>query len=406
MKMHYKFLNLLFSSLLILSLFCATPILSALASSVDDIDAQIIETKGKIEELQKQQDIYKKNIQKKQEEAVTLKNQIDILTNKIAQTKLEIDTTEQEVKKNELEIRQTELTILEHENNISKKKRELGGTLKHLHEQDNINALEIFVLNNSLSDFFIHLENTKILSNNLQKSLDSIKRLKEELEKQKSELNKKHEQLTNLRQELKIQQAEYTGEINYKDDLLLDTKESEQKFYDLFWQAKQEQEAANSDIYNLEKQKRAQIDAGTNNEQPALTDSTLIWPVPKTKITAYFHDKSYPFRNIFEHPAVDIRAGQGTSIRAAADGYVLKARDAGMGYSYIALIHANGLSTVYGHVSAIYVSPDEYISKGEVIGLSGGTPGTRGAGNLTTGPHLHFEVRLNGIPVDPLLYLP
>jgi len=404
--MHYKFLNLLFSSLLILSLFCATPILSALASSVDDIDAQIIETKGKIEELQKQQDIYKKNIQKKQEEAVTLKNQIDILTNKIAQTKLEIDTTEQEVKKNELEIRQTELTILEHENNISKKKRELGGTLKHLHEQDNINALEIFVLNNSLSDFFIHLENTKILSNNLQKSLDSIKRLKEELEKQKSELNKKHEQLTNLRQELKIQQAEYTGEINYKDDLLLDTKESEQKFYDLFWQAKQEQEAANSDIYNLEKQKRAQIDAGTNNEQPALTDSTLIWPVPKTKITAYFHDKSYPFRNIFEHPAVDIRAGQGTSIRAAADGYVLKARDAGMGYSYIALIHANGLSTVYGHVSAIYVSPDEYISKGEVIGLSGGTPGTRGAGNLTTGPHLHFEVRLNGIPVDPLLYLP
>ena len=70
------------------------------------------------------------------------------------------------------------------------------------------------------------------------------------------------------------------------------------------------------------------------------------------------------------------------------------------------IIHGDGLATVYGHVSAVYVTPDQYVTQGQAIGRSGGMPGGIGSGPFTTGPHLHFEVRLNGLPVDPEKYLP
>jgi murein DD-endopeptidase MepM/ murein hydrolase activator NlpD len=169
-------------------------------------------------------------------------------------------------------------------------------------------------------------------------------------------------------------------------------------------QLKEQQDAANTQIMNLETALRAKLAANPNAASQLGTDG-LTWPVPKNFITTYFHDPTYPFRYLFEHPGWDIRAGQGTTVVAAAAGYVAHAQMDGTNYAYIMIIHGNGLATVYGHVSKIYVNADDYVAQGEPIGLSGGTPGTLGSGPFTTGPHLHFEVRQDGIPVDPSGYL-
>lgn len=135
--------------------------------------------------------------------------------------------------------------------------------------------------------------------------------------------------------------------------------------------------------------------------------SLLAWPVsPALGISAFFHDVEYQGALGVQHQAVDIRATQGTAIHAAADGIVSKAADNGMGYSYIIVAHEKGLMTLYGHVLDIQVKVGDTVRQGQTIGLTGGMPGTKGAGWLTTGPHLHLEVFKDFKHVDPLLYLP
>jgi murein DD-endopeptidase MepM/ murein hydrolase activator NlpD len=132
----------------------------------------------------------------------------------------------------------------------------------------------------------------------------------------------------------------------------------------------------------------------------------LQWPVePQLGISAYFDDAGYQERFGIPHKAIDIPEDQGSPVRAAADGIVIKVSDRGMGFNALTIQHGGGLSTLYGHVSEFFVEEGQEVYAGEVVARSGGTPKTPGAGLLTTGPHLHFEALLDGEHVDPLEYL-
>ena len=171
--------------------------------------------------------------------------------------------------------------------------------------------------------------------------------------------------------------------------------------------AKAEQSQAQAEIAGAENLIRKKM-SEKDKQRLESGDSTIGWPVKKNYITASFHDPDYPYRKIIgEHSGVDIRAAQGSTLYAAADGYVAKVKsDGSKAYAYIMIIHGDNLATVYGHISAAYVEVDQYVTRGEVIGKTGGTPGTPGSGSFSSGPHLHFEVRKNGLPVNPANYLP
>lgn len=140
-----------------------------------------------------------------------------------------------------------------------------------------------------------------------------------------------------------------------------------------------------------------------NYELP--TVEGFVWPV-SGPISAGFSDAKYRKRFGWNHNAIDIVTRQGTPVRAAADGVVFKARDGGAkGFSYILLGHGGGLTTLYGHMFQMIISEGSDVKQGQIIGYSGGTPGTYGAGPYTTGAHLHFQATKDGAYVNPLEYL-
>ena len=374
-------------------------------AEVKQLNQQIQAQKDRMEEIQKKQEVYQKAIAQKQADKASLSNQLAILENRIAKAELDIESVEVDMNRANLEIKKVDLEIADKNEQITKEKNHIGSILRLMHKQDEKTTLEIMLLNDSFSDFVDQIKYLEDINKEIGESLDNLKEYKQQLDEQKIVLDKQKQKLNDLKEELEDKKTILVSEQENKFFILEQTQESEKEYQKLLRLAKQEQEQAAADIVGLEKTVRAKI-AKMEGKKLEFSDTGLIWPVTKNVITAYFHDPDYPFRYLFEHPAVDIRAAQGTTLKAAASGYVARAKDAGRGYSYIMIVHGDGLATVYGHILKIYVKEDEYVVQGQTIGLTGGLPGTPGAGRLTTGPHLHFEVRFNGIPIDPLEYLP
>ncbi|MDD4901135.1 MAG: peptidoglycan DD-metalloendopeptidase family protein [Patescibacteria group bacterium] len=396
---------------LIAALFLFHPLISlGQEAEVDDpqikeINQEIQTKRDRIKKMQEQQDLYNKALEQKQKEKATLNNQLAILENRLAKAALDIDSARTEIDRTNLEIEKVIIEINDKDKQIARQKGHIASVVRLMQQQDGKSALEAILLNDTLNEFISQAKYLSDINKEISHSLEAITRYKKDLEEKQKNLNDSKKALTDLKVKLEDKKVKLASEEQSKAYLLERTKSSEKEYQRMLKLAKEEQQKAEADIVNLEKEERARI-LKISGKELEFNDAGFIWPVAKNTVVAFFHDPDYPFRYVFEHPAVDVRAAQGTIIRAAASGYIAIAKDAGTGYSYIMIIHGNSLATVYGHVSKIYVQADEYVVQGQAIGLSGGTPGTRGAGRMTTGPHLHFEVRLNGVPVDPMEYLP
>lgn len=134
---------------------------------------------------------------------------------------------------------------------------------------------------------------------------------------------------------------------------------------------------------------------------------TFDWPVePALGVSAQFDDPGYRARFGFPHRAIDIPVNQGSVVVSVADGVVEKVSDQGYGFNSIVIRHGGGYASLYGHVTEFLVAEGDEVDMGDPIARSGGMPGTKGAGKITTGPHVHLEMLRDGEHVDPLPLLP
>ena len=136
------------------------------------------------------------------------------------------------------------------------------------------------------------------------------------------------------------------------------------------------------------------IDAA-NAAKPAPVESGLMMPV-NGPVTSYFGYRYHPILHFTRfHAGLDIGAGWGSPIVAAGDGQVIAAGWAGGYGREVQIAHGSGIVSLYGHMSEIVAQPGTYVRRGQLIGYVGSS-------GLSTGPHLHFEVRQGGTPVNPM----
>ena len=296
-----------------------------------------------------------------------------------------------------------------------------------------VNPVKVLAGPDSVSETLQQMTYLDLMEGEVHAQMDRMTELSEELSGKWDEIRVKKDELDKLDAKLAMDSERLAGEFAVQMRLLEETQDEEMLYEEMLGTADEREEDLAWEI-ELYEENVAELEAQLAGTRELLTEAQqdligqiqdemaaefgvdaaadfleLDWPVsPRSGLTAYYIDDGYVATFGMQHYALDVRAQHGSEIFAPADGVVSDIVFDGdsIGYAYVRLAHRKGVMTVYGHVSEVAVNVGDYVRRGEVIGFSGGTPGTVGAGVRTTGPHLHFEVWQDGVRVDPLLYLP
>ena len=384
--------------------FGLMPVAATHADDESDLNRELSSKQGRVRELDALIDTYQDRIQEGQTEAATLENQVELLENRIAEKTLAVERARTEIEALTLELKQIEKEIGAQEARINTQTALLAELLRRIQRGDDTSPLEVLLGKPSLSTFFAEMEEVRRLQRDLNTMLEHVKTIKIGLKEKQRARETKQQSLIDERSSLVREQRSLEAEHNYKTSLVSETKNREKDFERIMYELGQEKQETSGSIAEIETRLKERLK--TVDEALARGDILFNWPIDVSKgVTALFHDPTYPFRHLFEHPGVDIRAPVGSTVKAAAGGYVAWNKTGRMYGNYTMIVHPGGFATVYAHLSKFLVQADTYVERGDAIALSGGRPGDQGAG-LSSGPHLHFEVREDGIPVNPENYLP
>ena len=381
--------------------FLNTSVLAVSNSDLSQLQQAIAEKKAAISSLNKQLDTFRSKIKSLAGKGASLQNDIAMLENETAMAELDMASTQNSIDQETLELRIISGQIQETEDQLAKRRAMLADLLFALNKNDNQGVIEMVLSSGNISDVFDAAQQLESVNDDMKSALEATKLTRQNLAERQVSHEEKMNELAFSNTVLQKKADDLEAHKNAKLVMAEATKDSENQYRTLMSELRSEQQSITSEVSNL--QTTLEDKLRVRDGEPS-GETIITWPVHGI-ITALFHDPTYPFRNLFQHPGLDIAVPQGTAIEAAAPGYVARVYKGQQYGYYVLIIHANGLATLYAHMSRIDVELDQYVSRGQVIGLSGGRPGTVGAG-FSTGPHTHFEVRLNGIPVNPLPYLP
>lgn len=226
--------------------------------------------------------------------------------------------------------------------------------------------------------------------------------LKEQTQKLTEEVGKKRDEAKAQQDVVLAEKAKLEGKRAEQQALRAEVLSEEQREVSLLGEIRERKAEFQAEIAALQAESSliTQLLRGVQVGQVAIPPGSgrLSTPIPGARITSQFGPRMHPiFQEVRMHVGIDMGATAGTPIRAAADGVVVFAGARG-GYGNATVIdHGDSLATLSAHQSSIFVKVGQRVTRGQVIGAVG-------CSGYCTGPHLHFEVRVDGAPVNPLPY--
>lgn len=420
-----------------ISIPMAIPTTVSAEDSISDLEQQLQQLEQENEKYQKILDDTKSDIAEKEEYKSALVSKVQVLDEKIAVTREKISSLNDDIQEKQ-DAYDKGLSEVEDQFDA------LANRLRILYMSGNATDLEIIFGAKDFSDLIDKMELVKSLANSDKELISEIQTKLDELSTKKKSLEADKKDLETQQASLKSDQDEFNKLISDNDEILknlyasnseaqnslesaaLQSDEIEAKISQYYAaqkaaaehaaQASQSSSSSGSSSSSSSSSSSGSSSSGSSSSGSSSvivpSGSGFAWPTPGfvSRSSEWFED-----REVYNHGGIDIAGAgiMGTPVVAAADGTVVATNSScthnwgksyscgcGGGYgNYVMISHAGGKMTVYGHLTSLTVSSGQSVSRGQVIGYVGST------GN-STGPHLHYECRLNGVRYNPMSEYP
>jgi len=379
-----------FLSLFVVLALALYPVHGVSAAADDDLQEEIEEKNKELQSLNTQIQQTQSRIGTLQGEAQTLSKTISIINGQIDQVNYGIRSSEVNIEKLALELESLGYKLEDVNAEVEIKQAALAEILRKVQQNDRQGLLEVLLKHETLADSVFEIQSLSDVQDTLNVNVAQLASLQVALGQTIDQTADKKDELVDENTTLKSRKNILADQQEEKDRILTETKNEESTYQTRLQQLRLEQQKILDEISDIE----ARLKAGYSGSVPSKRPGFFIWPVALVsdggpgRISQVYGETAYStqFYKGKPHNGTDIAAPLGTKVYAAADGRVARVDYNGWYYQYgryILIEHANGVTSLYAHLSQSAVSSGQNVEQGQLIGYVGST-------GFSTGPHLHL----------------
>jgi len=322
-----------------------------------------------------------------QKDEKNLLSQMQNLENQVKLTQAEIDALRGSIDAMQLKIEEAIADLAALAAELDRQNENLNSRLRAMYVNGNIGILDVLLGSGSIGDFMINMDRVQLI-------FESDKEVIENLEEQHMIMESQRQYLEKMQADLVAEREKEAGkrEVLKKNQQAVAAKKSE---------VAQNNKMLEEMINKLNEEANALIAIIISMQSDSdYVGGEMAWPTPgATRVTSEFGSRVHPVLKVQKmHTGIDIACPTGSKVVASNAGRVIMS-EWNNSYGYVVLIdHGGGRVTLYAHNSSLLVSAGDIVMRGQQIAKSGST-------GMSTGPHLHFEVRINGEYKNPRVYL-